>query len=326
MNPVLPEQAQEALDAFGHTASWEQRARLLLQWGERLAPLAEHERQEEHRVHGCESLVWLLGEQRDGHWRFRADSDARLIRGLLAVLLARVDGIETRELARLDLNDWFTCLGLSRQLSPSRSNGLNAVLQRMRELAAPNLAIQARAGKRPQAERQEQWRLSESHLRQRRYIGETQVGEQRRRAVGRCLIGQLAPCGQLPDLQVRLPGVVAIEIQAFALRIAQLQFAHPGEGQRGDPPVEPLQLVVRQRQALVDQPGLRVAQSSYEATAMLRILAHQQHQRLRRSACPSPRSARPSSAWFFGLALFASTLRASASASSSADKRSRSAG
>ncbi|PXB79359.1 Fe-S metabolism protein SufE, partial [Pseudomonas aeruginosa] len=40
MNPVLPEQAQEALDAFGHTASWEQRARLLLQWGERLAPLA----------------------------------------------------------------------------------------------------------------------------------------------------------------------------------------------------------------------------------------------------------------------------------------------
>lgn len=97
MNPVLPEQAQEALDAFGHTASWEQRARLLLQWGERLAPLAEHERQEEHRVHGCESLVWLLGEQRDGHWRFRADSDARLIRGLLAVLLAQVDGIETRE-------------------------------------------------------------------------------------------------------------------------------------------------------------------------------------------------------------------------------------
>lgn len=135
MNPVLPEQAQEALDAFGHTASWEQRARLLLQWGERLAPLAEYERQEEHRVHGCESLVWLLGEQRDGHWRFRADSDARLIRGLLAVLLARVDGIETRELARLDLNDWFTCLGLSRQLSPSRSNGLNAVLQRMHELA-----------------------------------------------------------------------------------------------------------------------------------------------------------------------------------------------
>lgn len=59
----------------------------------------------------------------------------RLIRGLLAVLLARVDGIETRELARLDLNDWFTCLGLSRQLSPSRSNGLNAVLQRMRELS-----------------------------------------------------------------------------------------------------------------------------------------------------------------------------------------------
>ncbi|MGC2917702.1 SufE family protein, partial [Pseudomonas aeruginosa] len=76
---------------------------------------------EEVRVHGCESLVWRLGEQRDGLWRFRAESDARLIRGLQAVLLARVDGFESRELARLDLTHWFTCLRHCRQLSPSRS-------------------------------------------------------------------------------------------------------------------------------------------------------------------------------------------------------------
>lgn len=132
----LPAAACEALEAFTRCPGWEQRARLLLQWGERLQPLEEEERSPANQVQGCESQVWLLGDQRDGHWHFRAGSDARLLRGLLAVLLARVEGLTAKELQALDLADWFTHLGLSRQLSPSRSNGLNAVLQRMRELAA----------------------------------------------------------------------------------------------------------------------------------------------------------------------------------------------
>lgn len=132
----LPDAAQQALEAFAACPGWEQRARLLMQWGERLAPLSEAERNEENRVSGCESQVWLVGERDCGAWRFRAASDARLIRGLLAVLLARVEGLDDAELQRLDLADWFARLGLSRQLSPSRSNGLNAVLLRMRELAA----------------------------------------------------------------------------------------------------------------------------------------------------------------------------------------------
>ncbi len=132
---AIPSAAQEALDAFGQCPGWEQRARLLMQWGERLAPLSEEERGGASRVHGCESQVWLVGECTQDHWQFRAASDARLIRGLLAVLLARVNGLSASELAALDLADWFGQLGLARQLSPSRSNGLNAVLQRMRELA-----------------------------------------------------------------------------------------------------------------------------------------------------------------------------------------------
>ncbi|MGQ7958958.1 SufE family protein [Pseudomonas sp. SP16.1] len=131
----VPTAAQDALEAFAACPGWEQRARLLMQWGERLAPLSEAERCEANRVHGCESLVWLVAEQQDGAWQFRAGSDARLLRGLLAVLLARVDGLRGEELAALDLADWFDQLGLARQLSPSRSNGLHAVLQRMRELA-----------------------------------------------------------------------------------------------------------------------------------------------------------------------------------------------
>ncbi|UVE16694.1 SufE family protein [Pseudomonas sp. LS44] len=130
----LSAHAAQALETFTQAAGWEQRARLLMQWGGRLEPLSEAERSEANRVHGCESLVWLVGAAKDGHWQFRAASDARLLRGLLALLLVRVEGLPGPELQALDLPDWFAQLGLGRQLSPSRSNGLNAVLQRMREL------------------------------------------------------------------------------------------------------------------------------------------------------------------------------------------------
>lgn len=131
----LPADAVLALNAFEQAGSWEQRARLLMQWGERLPALSDVDKVEANRVHGCESQVWLVGSLNDGHWQFSASSDARLIRGLVALLLARVNGLSAVELQQVDLPEWFNQLGLSRQLSPSRSNGLNAVLQRMNELA-----------------------------------------------------------------------------------------------------------------------------------------------------------------------------------------------
>ena len=131
----LPADARVALQAFQAVGSWEQRARLLMQWGERLPALAAEDKVDANLVQGCESLVWLVGCLRDDHWQFAASSDARLIRGLVALLLARVNGLSAEDLQAVDLPDWFNQLGLSRQLSPSRSNGLNAVLQRMRQLS-----------------------------------------------------------------------------------------------------------------------------------------------------------------------------------------------
>ena len=131
----LPVDAATALEAFQAVGSWEQRARMLMQWGERMPPLTAEDKVDANLVQGCESLVWLVGHLRDGYWQFAAASDARLIRGLVALLLARVNGLSAAELQAVDLPDWFNQLGLSRQLSPSRSNGLNAVLQRMRELS-----------------------------------------------------------------------------------------------------------------------------------------------------------------------------------------------
>ncbi|RJX81398.1 SufE family protein [Pseudomonas sp. LS-2] len=131
----MPGDARTALETFNASLSWEQRARLLMQWGERLPAMTDEEKIDDHLVDGCESKVWLLGDVIDGHWQFRAASDARLIRGLVALLLTRVNGLSAQELQQVDLTDWFKQLGLSRQLSPSRSNGLNAVLQKMRGLA-----------------------------------------------------------------------------------------------------------------------------------------------------------------------------------------------
>ena len=131
----LPTEAAAALETFQAVGSWEQRARMLMQWGERLPALAAEDKVDANLVQGCESLVWLVGHLEDGHWQFAASSDARMIRGLVALLLARVNGLSAAQLQAVDLPDWFTQLGLSRQLSPSRSNGLNAVLLRMRALS-----------------------------------------------------------------------------------------------------------------------------------------------------------------------------------------------
>ena len=84
----LSDQACQALESFEQARGWEQRARLLMQWGERLEPLADSDKTEANRVHGCESLVWLVAGQQSGQWQFKASSDARLLRGLLALLLA----------------------------------------------------------------------------------------------------------------------------------------------------------------------------------------------------------------------------------------------
>ena len=126
--------AQQALADFQGCGQWEQRARLLLQWGAQLEELPEALRVPQNLVLGCETRVWLLLDQQTQPLRFQVVSEARLLRGLLALLLARIDGLAAEQITAVDSVEWFKQLGLSRQLSPSRSNGLNAVLLRMHEL------------------------------------------------------------------------------------------------------------------------------------------------------------------------------------------------
>lgn len=126
--------AQHAVKQFQACQQWEQRARLLLQHGAQLQELPDMLRTEDNLVHGCETRVWLMLDREAVPPRFQVASEARLLRGLLALLLLRIEGLDAEHITAVSASDWFAQLGLSRQLSPSRSNGLNAVLIRMREL------------------------------------------------------------------------------------------------------------------------------------------------------------------------------------------------
>lgn len=130
----LSQAAQQAIADFQACKQWEQRARLLLQWGNQLDELPEAQRTADHLVQGCETRVWLVLDRDTQPLRFQLASEARLLRGLLALLLLRIDGLSAAQIIQVDVVAWFAQLGLSRQLSPSRSNGLNAVLKAMHEL------------------------------------------------------------------------------------------------------------------------------------------------------------------------------------------------
>ncbi len=131
----LPVAAQQVLNLLQQSPGFEGRNRALLQLGNQLPSFASELRQAEDLVPGCDSQVWLRCEHNADVLQFSASSDARLIRGLLACLLLRANGLTAAELAQVDWPDWLTQLGLKQQLSPSRANGLHAVVQRMLLLA-----------------------------------------------------------------------------------------------------------------------------------------------------------------------------------------------
>ncbi|MFD1259089.1 SufE family protein [Entomomonas asaccharolytica] len=130
----LSNTAQQILDTFTAANSWEQKMRLLMQVGATLQPLDEKEQIDKNQVQGCESLVWLIAEQHNQLWHFKAYSDARLMRGLLVVLIVRVNGLTADEIKQIDLEDWFLQLGLARQLSSSRRDGLKAIFQKIKSI------------------------------------------------------------------------------------------------------------------------------------------------------------------------------------------------
>ncbi|KLN62810.1 cysteine desulfurase sulfur acceptor subunit CsdE [Vibrio sp. VPAP30] len=114
--------------------SWEDRYRQVIQWGKKLPAMPEEFKSEQVTVSGCESTVWLVSKNLDGKWYFCADSDARIVRGLIALVLAAFDGKSSQEIQSFDIDAYFAQLGLVKHLSPSRGNGLNAIVEQIKQI------------------------------------------------------------------------------------------------------------------------------------------------------------------------------------------------
>ncbi|WP_032081740.1 cysteine desulfurase sulfur acceptor subunit CsdE [Vibrio fluvialis] len=117
---------------------WEDRYRQVVQWGKKLPQMPDELKSEQVTVSGCESLVWLVGEPHDGVWHFCADSDARIVRGLIAIVMAAFDGKTAAEIQAFDINHYFDQLGLIAHLSPSRGNGLRAIVEQIQTMTQPS--------------------------------------------------------------------------------------------------------------------------------------------------------------------------------------------
>ncbi len=122
---------------FELLGDWEQRYRHVIDLGRGLAPLTSAERTDANKVRGCASQVWLVTEpQADGTLRFRGDSDAHIVRGLIAILLRLFGGRMPGEILAFDAKAGFERLGLTGALSAQRSNGLFSMVERIRRDAS----------------------------------------------------------------------------------------------------------------------------------------------------------------------------------------------
>lgn len=111
-------------------SSWQQQYKLIIQWGKLISAKPEL-RTQEHLIRGCEIPVWLACEQRDGKLWVAFDADSSVIKGLVSLLLVQIHGHQHTETSHINLNQALAGLGLEKHLTPSRNNGLNAIIARL---------------------------------------------------------------------------------------------------------------------------------------------------------------------------------------------------
>ncbi|MBW8617282.1 MAG: SufE family protein [Hyphomicrobiales bacterium] len=126
----------EIIENFGFLEDWEDRYRYLIELGKDLPDLPESERTEDNRVKGCASQVWVVTAiDRSGLepvLSFKGQSDAHIVKGLVALTLALYSDKTAREILSIDALDLFRRLGLAEHLTPQRSNGVRSMVERIR--------------------------------------------------------------------------------------------------------------------------------------------------------------------------------------------------
>jgi len=138
----------EIVENFGLLDEWDDRYRYVIELGRTLAPLPDAAHNEANKVRGCASQVWLVTHVKpDGvagpTLSFDGDSDAHIVRGLIAILFALYSGRGARDILAIDALEIFDRIGLRENLTPQRSNGLRAMVERIRAEAKAALATVA---------------------------------------------------------------------------------------------------------------------------------------------------------------------------------------
>ena len=126
---------EDIAETFDFLDDWEDRYRHVIDLGRAMAPLGDSFKVAGYKVDGCASQVWLRPIIEDGRFDFQGDSDAMIVRGLIAVLHALYSGLPLKEVAAVDASAELARLGLTDHLSSQRSNGLRAMVERIRQVA-----------------------------------------------------------------------------------------------------------------------------------------------------------------------------------------------
>ncbi len=136
----------DIIENFALLDQWDDRYRYVIELGRDLPPLAKAAHVEANKVRGCASQVWLITHVKPDHaagptLSFEGDSDAHIVRGLIAILFALYSGKPAKEILTIDPDAVFEKLGLRENLTPQRSNGLRAMVERIRAEAKAALAV-----------------------------------------------------------------------------------------------------------------------------------------------------------------------------------------
>ena len=133
------EAQREIVETFELFDDWTDRYQHIIDLGRQAEPFPEAQKTEENRLHGCQSQVWIVTEERDDRLYYAATSDSAIVAGLIAILLAVYSGRRPADIINSP-PDFVAELELAEHLSPTRSNGLHAMIQRIRQCAVEALA------------------------------------------------------------------------------------------------------------------------------------------------------------------------------------------
>ena len=133
---VLPDK-DKLLRNFGRCASWEEKYLYIIELGQRLPPLSDEAHSAENRIQGCQSQVWIVMERNpEGVIELAGDSDAAIVKGLIAVVFSLYQQMTAQDIVAFDVRPWFEKMSLTQHLTPSRSQGLEAMIRAIRAKAA----------------------------------------------------------------------------------------------------------------------------------------------------------------------------------------------